>query len=77
MYIFPMGIAGHYRNNPWPAVSDWRRCRNADTGLMMRINGKTNDAGLTFSPAFRYSDISIFIIAKMQKTLRTQFTVTI
>jgi hypothetical protein len=26
--------------------------------MMRRTNGKTNDAGLTFSPAFRYSGIS-------------------
>jgi hypothetical protein len=48
-------IAGHYRNNPWPSVPDWRRCRNADAGLMMRTNGKITDAGLAFCPAFRYS----------------------
>jgi hypothetical protein len=54
-------IAGHYRNNPWPAVPDWRQCRNADAGLYRRTNGKTNDAGLTFSPAFRHSGISIFL----------------
>jgi hypothetical protein len=27
---------------------------------MMQNNGKTNDTGLTFSPAFRYSGISTF-----------------
>jgi hypothetical protein len=47
-------IAGHYRTNPWPAVPDWSWCRNADAGLMLRTNGKTNDAGLTFSPVFRH-----------------------
>jgi hypothetical protein len=51
-------IAGHYRNNPWSAVPEWRRCRNADAGLIRQITGKTNDAGLNF---FRYSDIFILI----------------
>jgi hypothetical protein len=55
-----ISIAGHYRNRPWPAVPDWCWCRNTDAGLTQRTSGKTNDAGLTFSPAFRYSGISIF-----------------
>jgi hypothetical protein len=56
----PLTIAGHYRTNPWPAVPDWSRCRNADAGLTPRTNGKNNDAGLTFSPVFRHSGISSF-----------------
>jgi hypothetical protein len=52
-------IAGHYRTNPWPAVPDWSRCRNANAGMTRRINGKNNDAGLNFCPAFRYSGISL------------------
>jgi hypothetical protein len=54
-------IAGHCRNNPWSAVPDWSQCRNADAGLTWQTNGKTNDAGLTFSPAFRYSGISVLL----------------
>jgi hypothetical protein len=57
-------IAGHYRNNPWPAVPDWSQCRNADAGLTRRTNGKTNDAGLTFFPVVRYTDISVSNIEK-------------
>jgi hypothetical protein len=57
-------IAGHYRTNPWSAVPDWRRCRNADYGLRRQINGKTNDAGLTFRAAFRYSGIYLVNIVK-------------
>jgi hypothetical protein len=79
--ITTVSIAGHHRTNPWSAVPDWGRCRNADAGLMRRTNGKTNDAGLTFSPVFRYSGISVlqhnkiirwecWILNKLQPFLR-------
>jgi hypothetical protein len=58
-------IAWHYRTNPWSAVPDWRWCRNADAGLTRQTNGKTNDAGLTFTAAFRYS---AFILLTSWKT---------
>jgi hypothetical protein len=43
---------------------------------MMQTNGKTNDAGLTFSPAFRYSGISTFYHVKIvpkQAVMRQPF----
>jgi hypothetical protein len=60
--LFTVVIAGHYRTNPLSAVPDWRRCRNADAGLTRRINGKTNNAGLTFTAAFRYSGIYQYLV---------------
>jgi hypothetical protein len=62
-------IAGHYRNNLWPAVPDWSQCQNADAGLRRRTNIKTNDAGLTFSPVFRYSGISCLHITQMKSKI--------
>jgi hypothetical protein len=46
--------AGHCRTNPWPAVTDWPWCRNADTGLTHLTTGKYADARLTLFPAFRH-----------------------
>ncbi len=46
--------AGHCRTNPWPAVTDWPWCRNADTGLTHLTTGKYSDARLTLFPAFRH-----------------------
>jgi hypothetical protein len=63
------GIAGHYRNNPWSAVPDWGRCRNADAGLTLWTNGKTNDAGITFSPVFRHSGISVLHLKKFAEKI--------
>ncbi len=50
-------IAGQCRTNPWPAVSDWTWCRNADAGLKKLIACKIADAGLNF---LRHSRIYIW-----------------
>ncbi len=47
-------IAGKCRTNPWPALPDWPRCRNADARLTQPITGQNADAGLFFFLAFRH-----------------------
>jgi hypothetical protein len=51
------GIAGHYRNNPWPAVPDWRLCCIQMQDWCDRLTVQLTMPDKTF---LRYSGIFIY-----------------
>ncbi len=58
LYIYIKAV--QCQTNPWPAVSYWPWCWNADAGLTHFIAGIIADARQIFSHVFRHSSVYIY-----------------